>query len=96
MHSNPLNKFIETNCVEDAEGYIVFSDFFEEFKEYLKNDRGRLQGKKELGAGLRARKYVLKAKKIYDKFDNQATPTTIFGLKWKDESNLTGQSPINT
>ena len=93
-HSNPLDKFIKENCVKKSDGYIVFADFHEQFIEYLKGEGGRIQGKNELGKGIRNRGYDMKVRKFTDAYSNETTKMCVFGVKWEDESNIVGQIPF--
>ena len=93
-HSNPLDKFIKEYCSKSSAQDLLFSDFFDEFKEYLQSENVRRQTNREVGKGLKRRDFEMKRLNVDDGFGRATTKHYILGLKWKNDTNLMGQTSL--
>jgi len=86
--SNPLLKFIDENCEEEPENFIILNDFVKIFNEFLKNNRLRVMKTNKVSYALRQEGFNVGAKKIKDENGNIIKNTTvIFGLDIQTHSN---------
>ena len=78
--SNPVHMFVEENCVEDIEGYIFVSNFYNDFKLWSRNKGFPLLGNNEITRSLSELGYSKKQKGPQNHW-------AFIGLRWKRELN---------
>ena len=87
--SNPVLKFIKEEYIEQAEEFVVYSDFVKKFNIFLTKNRLREQRKKDIKKSLLAEGFQIRDKQVIqreDGFEVDRTHTiVIWGLKLKDE-----------
>lgn len=82
-HSNPIDKFIEKYCLKEINEAVIYSEFYEKFKDFLDSSKLRVQSRIEVSKSLEERNF--KTKVMGAKTDSGANTTQkcILGLKWR-------------
>lgn len=94
--SNPVAHFVEENCVESAEDYLIFSEFVANVNGFLeKHSTYSSLNRKAISKRVKSMGYKIERKR--DVFDvdglhKDTVKHVIFGLKWKSKSNNTNLS----
>jgi P4 family phage/plasmid primase-like protien len=83
--SSSINQFVEEYCVKDGESFIIFSEFYEKYKEFLVSRRLRIATKLELSKVLRDAGYEMKVRRIKNEFGEITTAMCVLGIKFIDE-----------
>ena len=84
--SNPLLKFIEDECEENAEEYAIFKDFYKRFCKYLKKNRLRLITKIAVSRALKKEGFQVKGRRTLKENGDELHTTCVFSIKLKEES----------
>jgi len=78
--SNPIMKFVENECTEDPEEYIILQEFYKRFNDYLKEKRLRLMTTRMISYALRNEGFIVKGKHIILN-KKEVFTTCVWGLK---------------
>jgi len=89
--SNPLNKFISENYQKDINGNILFSEFFEDFNDYLEERGFRVLSSLVISKQLRNEGFETKTKTI-----EKNTARYILGLKASKPNNANNANNPNS
>lgn len=85
--SNPISAFIKKNCTEDADSEILYSNFREALKKFLKNKRIRKLSTRDISRLLDLEGYSRERLNREDSEGRRSTSWYVLGLKWKDNMN---------
>jgi len=93
--SNPMGKFIEEFCDQDPNGFVRYSDFYENFIDYLRSRKLRSQSKVEVGRTLENLGYKRRNKTWKDENGYKQNGFVVEGIQWKNKEDATSDAPIS-